>query len=324
MGAHRGTIRIFLAAVALSALMPAAPAETAVLRGGTKIDGTVLKRDDKAVVFDLGFDVLRVPADRVLEVRETETDTASAEKTGGPRLYESRDLKLKSAIDNIDVYSPAVLVIRTPKGLGSGFFINRDGYIVTNFHVIKGERHITVTRYVQRGKETRKIVYKKVRIVAIDPFHDLAALKVDEPMEDRVEPVVFASSDAVKTGETVFVIGNPLGLERTVTEGVLSNPSRNFGGNLYLQIDAPVNPGNSGGPLFNSKGQVIGVINMGILAMEGLNFAIPIRDVKFLLDNLEAYAFDENDPLSGYYYPAAPRRPGKAMNDATNQNKGKK
>jgi serine protease Do len=89
---------------------------------------------------------------------------------------------------------------------------------------------------------------------------------------------------------------------------VLSQSERSFNGHLYLQIDAPVNPGNSGGPLFNGRGQVIGVINMGVTGMEGLNFAIPVRDVKYMLDHLTGFAFDQSNPESGYVYPEPPPR----------------
>ncbi|UCH95831.1 MAG: trypsin-like peptidase domain-containing protein, partial [Candidatus Aminicenantes bacterium] len=124
-----------------------------------------------------------------------------------------------------------------------------------------------------------------------------------------------------RVGEKIFVIGNPLGLERSVTEGVISHTARNFGGKLYLQIDASVNPGNSGGPLFNSSGQVIGVINMGIRSMQGLNFAIPIRHVKYILDHIDAFAYNETNPLSGYVYSIPPANPQK---NRENTEKGEK
>lgn len=302
-------------AVAFMVLVPATRAEVALLRGGASVSGNILKRDSKAVVFDLGYDALRIPMTQVLEIHKESLPLDSVLSDTAGRLYEEKTMKVNPTTDSIETYSPSVLLVRTPKGLGSGFFINQDGYVITNFHVIKGERHITVSRLVQSGKESRRVVYRDVRVVAVDPFHDLAVLRVEDPIKNPISPVVFDPGDKPTLGETVFVIGNPLGLERTVTEGVVSHTSRNFGGNLYLQIDAPVNPGNSGGPLFNSRGQVIGVINMGVLTMEGLNFAIPIRNVKFLLDNLDAFAFDEGNPESGYFYPEAPRRPGKALSE---------
>ena len=123
-----------------------------------------------------------------------------------------------------------------------------------------------------------------------------------------ITPVVLAPHDRNRPGEAVFVIGNPLGLERSVTQGVISRAARNFNGLLLLQTDAPVNPGNSGGPLFNAQGQVIGIINMQIPTRQGLNFAIPVRHARFLLEHLEDYVFDETNAESGFLYLDPPRR----------------
>ena len=146
-----------------------------------------------------------------------------------------------------ELYAPAVVLVKTAAGLGSGFFINKNGYLITNFHVIAGEKHISVTQFLQEGKILRRMLHKEVEIVATAPFHDLAILRLKD-FDTEITPVVFDPEENLRIGETVFAIGNPLGLERTVTEGVLSQTHRNFGGILYLQVDAPVNPGNSGGP----------------------------------------------------------------------------
>lgn len=308
--------KLLWALAALPSLVWTCQAETISLRGGAKIEADLLRQDNAGVVVDLGYELLRIPKDSVAKVEKDKPAPGGAPAAAAPAgsLYSSDSPKDKDVTHPVASFTPSVPLVQTPKGLGSGFFINRDGYLVTNFHVIKGERHITVTRMVQNGQDSQRVVYKKIRIVAVDPFHDLAVLKIEDDIKDKIVPLTLASRETPSIGDSVYVIGNPLGLERTVTEGVLSHAARNFGGNLYLQIDAPVNPGNSGGPLFNSQGQVIGVINMGILAMEGLNFAIPVRDVKFLLDNLDAYAFDANNPVSGYVYPAPPRNPGKGKN----------
>ena len=104
-----------------------------------------------------------------------------------------------------------------------------------------------------------------------------------------------------------------------MTEGILSHTGRLFAGSLYLQIDASVNPGNSGGPLFNGRGQVIGVVNMGVPVMQGLNFAIPVRHVAFLLDHIEAYAYDASNSESGFVYVAAPPNPQKQHADGNDE-----
>lgn len=307
------TVKRVVGLILWFAVFCVARSDTVRLKGGALIKGRVLTVNPKATVVDIGFDLLKIPADSILRV-DSDGEAATAVEDDG-ELYKVGGAGLATIIDAVEKYAPAVLLVRTPKGLGSGFFVNRDGYLITNFHVVRGQRHVSVTQFHRDGREMRKIIYRDVRIAALDPFHDLAVLKVEDGLEDNFTPVVFAPEEDVKLGEGVFVIGNPLGLERTVTEGVVSQVNRNFDGNLYLQIDAPVNPGNSGGPLFDSRGRVIGVVNMGVLVMEGLNFAIPARRVKFLLNHLEAYAFDESNPLSGNFYPDAPRKPRPAPGD---------
>jgi serine protease Do len=117
-----------------------------------------------------------------------------------------------------------------------------------------------------------------------------------------------AAASSVTDGDTVFAIGNPLGLERTVSRGIVSKKNRAEQGLVYIQTTTQINPGNSGGPLFNDRGEVIGVTNMGYLFAEGLNFAIPVRYVIDFLRNRDAYAYDQDNPNSGYQYLEAPSR----------------
>jgi len=283
-------------------------AEETVLKGGAKIQAPILKQTDDAAVIDLGFDLLRIPKSAILATYEDALVEGTVH-TVSNRLYTAAVPERISTAEAADLYAPAVVLVKTAKGLGSGFFINKDGYLITNFHVIAGEKKIAVTQFLQDDQVLRRVVHKEVEIVATDPFHDLAVLRLKEH-DTKITSVVFAPGEKLNIGETIFAIGNPLGLERTVTEGVLSQTHRNFGGILYLQVDAPVNPGNSGGPLFNARGQVIGVINMTVATMEGLNFAIPARHATYLLDHIDAYAFDAANPESGFVYPDPPRRPG--------------
>ncbi len=283
-------------------------AEEVVLKGGTKIQAPILKQSDDATVVDLGFDVLRIPQSEILETYE-DTPVEGTVPVVSNRLYTIQTPDRITTGEAVKLYAPSVVVVKTASGLGSGFFINKEGYLITNFHVIAGEKKISVTQFLQEGQVLRRVVYKEVEIVATAPFHDIAILRLKD-LNTEITPVVFAPEEKLDIGETVFAIGNPLGLERTVTEGVLSQTHRNFGGILYLQVDAPVNPGNSGGPLFNARGQVIGIINMGVPTMEGLNFAIPARHATYILDHIDAFAYDASNPESGYVYPDAPRRPG--------------
>ncbi len=182
--------------------------------------------------------------------------------------------------------------------------------MVTNCHVVEGERKITLTVFEERpggGFERKKV--HDVRIVALNPYYDLAVLQVGEKELGtiRFTPAPLGDEEALKAGEGVFAIGNPQGLERSVTEGIISTTARAFEGLLYLQTTTQINPGNSGGPLFNLRGEVIGVTNMKRgMGSEGLGFAIPGRRVKEVLDNVEAFAFDADNPNTGHRYLAPP------------------
>lgn len=297
------------------ALAASCSAETLLLRGGARVSGPLLKSDNEAVVVDLGYQVLSVPVLQIIDIQQEQDEALVEMEAEGGHLYTVADLDVVSTADAAARFGPAVVIVSSPGGLGSGFFVNRKGYLITNYHVILKQKHLAVTRFVKEGKVLRKSIYRDVEIVAVDPFHDLAVLRVDPKAGDGdIVPLIFSNIEKARPGETVFVIGNPMGLDRTVTEGIISQAARNFEGKLYIQIDAALNPGNSGGPLFNRRGQVIGVCNMGAVYLQGLNFAIPIRHVTYLLDHLDDFAYDEANSESGFSYPEAPPRPEKAVN----------
>ncbi len=169
--------------------------------------------------------------------------------------------------------------------LGSGFVIDTTGRIVTNYHVVDGADEVTVT--LHDGKElTGKVIGK-------DQPTDLALIKVDTDPAD-LHPVTLADSDKVRVGDPVIAIGSPFGLGDTVTAGIVSAKDRVIGVGRYddfLQIDAPINRGNSGGPTFNTAGQVIGVnslIHSPSGGNVGIGFAIPSNLVKQIVADLEA------------------------------------
>ncbi|MDX8412115.1 MAG: DegQ family serine endoprotease [Mariprofundaceae bacterium] len=172
---------------------------------------------------------------------------------------------------------------RERHSLGSGFLISEEGYVVTNNHVVENADEIIVT--ASDGNEY------EAELVGTDAKLDLALLKIDS---NGIKPVKLGDSDALRVGEWVVAIGNPFGLEQTVTAGIVSAKGRVIGAGPYddfIQTDASINPGNSGGPLFNSKGEVIG-INTAIISRSGGNvgigFAIPIKLAKPVLDELRA------------------------------------
>ena len=190
----------------------------------------------------------------------------------------------------------------------TGFFLNEDGYLITNFHVIEGETEISVEVYHQRDGHLDRETYKQVKIIAINKFHDLALLHIEDKNAPKFKPVTLGSADALSVGDGVFAIGSPLGLERTVTQGILSTKTRQLEGELYLQTSTQINPGNSGGPLFNLAGEVVGVTNMKITFGEGLGFAIPVELVKNFLDHRDAFAYSTDNPNNPFRYLEPPSR----------------
>jgi len=167
------------------------------------------------------------------------------------------------------------------RSLGSGFIISSDGYIFTNNHVVEKADKIRVK--LSTGKEY------DAEIKGRDSNTDIALIKIKA---DKALPVVtLGNSDNLRVGEWVFAIGNPFGLDHTVTAGIISAKGRMLGAGPYdnfLQTDASINPGNSGGPLFNMAGKVVG-INTAIVAQgQGIGFAIPINMAKEIMDDLKS------------------------------------
>ena len=162
---------------------------------------------------------------------------------------------------------------------GSGFFVSPDGYILTNNHVIDKAESLTVILEDETSH--------KAKVIGTDPRTDLALLKIDIKKASYVK---FGNSDKLAIGDWVVAIGNPLGLDFTVTAGILSAKGRDiFGGTAYgdfLQTDAAINRGNSGGPLYNTKGEVIGINTAIVVGGQGLGFAIPSNLAVRIMDAL--------------------------------------
>jgi len=168
------------------------------------------------------------------------------------------------------------------QGLGSGFVIEENGYIMTNNHVVEGSENIQVTFSDNQSY--------KAQIIGRDPKTDLALIKID--VDRKLETLPLGSSEKAEVGDWVVAVGSPFGLGDTVTAGIISAKFRRIGGAYddYIQTDASINPGNSGGPLVNTRGEVIGV-NTAIFSQSGGNigigFAIPINIAKDLLPQLK-------------------------------------
>ena len=176
----------------------------------------------------------------------------------------------------IDEILPSIVSIGTNLGQGSGAIIDETGFIVTNFHVVKGASIIRVLTYDNKVYDAQLIGY--------DDLVDIAVLKVN----GNFKKLGFGDSDSVKVGERVIALGNPAGLSFSVTEGIISSVHRKGPNNLniYTQTDVPVNPGNSGGPLVDTNSRIIGINDFKIAGFEGLGFAIESNTVKQVTDDI--------------------------------------
>jgi serine protease Do len=292
------------------------------LKDDASIKGRIIAEKSEHVAVDVGYTILMVPRTAIAKIvtpqdeeateeRKGENTTAPASAQIAGSLYQNPGaLRKESTVrELVSVLGEAVVQVRTPGGLGSGFFINEEGYLITNFHVIENETQISIEVYhnTKDGQLDRR-TYKQVRIIAMNKFADLALLKVEDTEAPKFAWVLLGNTDGMSVGDRVFAIGSPLGLERTVTEGILSTKTRQLAGELYMQTTTQINPGNSGGPLFNLKGEVVGVTNMKIQFGEGLGFAIPVDSVKFFLNNRDAFAYDNDNPSNPFRYLEPPRK----------------
>ena len=219
--------------------------------------------------------------------------------TPNPQTFNTSGEAL-TASEAFEKVAPAVVIVsvsgvvdysgiipKEKEGIGSGFIINEEGYILTNYHVIEGAKEVVVT--LSDGRDV------KAKVVNYDENQDVAMLKISDDSVKVPAVVELGNSDALKPGEQVIAIGTPLSKEfnQTVTSGIVSAVNRNVetgsGTQLNLiQTDAAINPGNSGGPLVNTKGEVVGINNMKIASdeVEGIGFSIPINSIKDRIESL--------------------------------------
>jgi len=275
---------------------------TVALDNGSSITAPLLRENSDGLVLDLGFEAVSVPGKRVVAT-ERGGDEDEAVALGDQQLYRSGRLRATSVGEQVERFGDAVVMIHTPSGQGSGFFVSKDGHLVTNYHVVERETRIRVTVFVkgERGYQRREL--QSVRIIALQPLRDIALLKVDtDELDAEIVPVVLSSEEDLGSGDVVFAIGAPLGLERTVTQGIVSTTTRTIGHLRFIQTDAAINPGNSGGPLFNVRGEVVGIASAGQMFFEGLAFGIPVCDLIDFLDHRDAYLYDPSQPQNGVRY----------------------
>jgi hypothetical protein len=171
--------------------------------------------------------------------------------------------------------TPAIVTVRTSDGMGTGFVVRKDGWVATNFHVVRGAPEVTVV-FADHHE------FKVVEIMNANRLHDLVILRIDA---NNLPVLRLGDSDRVRPGDSVLAIGHPLGLEDTVSNGLISAVREVHAGLQVLQISAPIAPGSSGGPLFNDHGEVIGVATAVSTSGQNLNFGLPSKYVSELIEH---------------------------------------
>lgn len=190
-------------------------------------------------------------------------------------------------ISTLSVRPEGWLLMPVPsEGNGSGSVLDKSGHILTNYHVVADARNVVVTLYDEESYPAT--------LVGADPVNDIAVIKIDAPPESLV-PITLGESDHLRVGQRVFALGNPFGLDRTMSMGIISSLNRsleiqeNWVIKSIIQIDASINPGNSGGPLLDSHGHLIGMntaIASRVAQSAGIGFAIPINLIRRVVPEL--------------------------------------
>jgi S1-C subfamily serine protease len=203
-------------------------------------------------------------------------------------VYEAGNQSVANINTKATVAAGFFLMEVPSEGAGSGIVLDGQGHILTNFHVVEGAREIQVTLHDGSAHEAR--------VVGVDPATDVAVLRI-EPPANPLQPAAFGNSHDLRVGQRVFAIGNPFGLERTLTTGIISSLNRSLptktGRTIksIIQTDAAINPGNSGGPLLDSRGRLIGMttaIASRTGQSSGVGFAIPVGTLKRIVPQLIA------------------------------------
>lgn len=259
---------------------------------------------------DLSFFGAHAASDAPLQLTEAEAAPAyNSEEENNIAVYR-RVLPSVVNITSREVVFNFFYGVVPQEGQGSGFILDKAGHVLTNYHVIEGGNHGVANRGIQVALSNKNTY--AAHVVGFDKVHDLALLQINAP---NLQPVTLASSSGLQVGQEVYAIGNPFGLNGTMTRGIISaiRPiERGDGGRIEdaIQTDAAINPGNSGGPLLNSHGDVIGINTMiasnGAEQSSGIGFAIPINTAKAVLGDLTRYGRVKRPSLGILSYAIGP------------------
>jgi len=252
---------------------------TAILLNGMIVKQSVNNNELNKKIDQLQADTSSKINDMTKNLLDTRSDLSTLGSKLGTIDEQFAQLKASAGEDFSGIIEntvKSVVTIRTNVGQGTGFIISDKGYLVTNAHVLSGANQVQTIDYQQNVLNAEFIGY--------DANFDMALLKIS----GNYQAIELANSNQVQIGEKVIAIGNPLGLQFSVSQGIVSGVHRPGPNGLeaYIQTDAALNPGNSGGPLINKEGEVIGINNFKIGTGESLGFALESNYIKEAVDNI--------------------------------------
>ncbi len=266
-------------------------AETIILKSGKTVEGKILERTDKSIKIDVAgvgisyyFDEIeKIDGKNISAFNDTENTLST---------------KPKTASDIFQNVSPAVVYITTnaasgERSLGSGFIVDKNGTIVTNYHVVRGANEIKVR--LKNGKS-----YSAETVIYYNSLWDICIFTISAK---NLPTVPLGSTKTLKIGDKIYCIGNPFGFDYSLSDGMISG-IRYDNGIKHLQFTAPISPGNSGGPLIDSHGSVIGLVSFYRVGGQNLNFALDVEEVKRFIrttHNIPFRVFAEKAPAADKY-----------------------
>lgn len=250
--------------------------QTGAMKNGKAMELTIAPYVDKGVTYvplrfvgeAYGADVKY--SNNTITINTGKNDSTSSSNTTSNQNSDLTELaeKLSNQVVSITTFDAKLKAIAT----GSGVIVSASGEILTNYHVIEDAYYISVY--------TSEREYQTSTVLSVDKARDLALIKIDAK---NLQAVNIGDSTSAKMGESIITLGSPLGFSNTLSTGVISNKSRVVDGSEFIQITAPIDHGNSGGGLFNSKGELIGIITAKVESSANINLAIPAKDVTLFL-----------------------------------------